>query len=67
VIPVLHSTVEKPLTAIDYIAALEQCANAREVGKFADTVPMEVRQDDRFGRAVVKRLDALKGKKKAAA
>lgn len=65
-IPVPQSTLEKPLTAIDYIAALEQCTSITLVQGFAEQVPVEVRQDDRFTRAVAKRLASIKDRKAAA-
>ena len=65
-IPVLESTVEKPLTAIDYIAALDQCDGIREVQLFAEQVPMDVRQDERFTRAVANRIKAMRSRKAAA-
>lgn len=60
-IPVLQSTVEKPLTAIDYIAALEQCTTVADVQRFGEQVPLAVRQDDRFNRAVATKLLLLQG------
>jgi hypothetical protein len=66
VIPVLQSTVEKPLTAIDYIAALDECESIREIQIFADQVPMEVRQDERFAGAVAKLIAAMRSRKAAA-
>ena len=65
-IPVPQSTIEKPLTAIDYIACLEICSNIADVQQFAEQVPPDVRNDERFTRAVAKRLGAIKGKKAAA-
>lgn len=64
-IPVLKSTVEKPLTAVDYCAALEQCTSITEVKQFAEQVPIEVRQDERFNRAVAGRLAVIKDRKAA--
>lgn len=65
-IPVLESTIEKPLTAIDYIAALDQCDGIREIQLFADQVPMHIRQDERFTRAVANRIKAMRDRKAAA-
>lgn len=65
-ITVPQSTIDKPLTAIDYIACLEQCSSITEVQQFAAQVPDDVRHDERFTRAVAKRLGAIKGKKAAA-
>lgn len=55
-----QSTVEKPLTAIDYIAALDACRTHLEVGQFCDRVPAPVRSDERFTRAVAAKLAAIK-------
>jgi hypothetical protein len=60
VITVPKSTAEKPLTAIDYIAELERCRSLEDVRDFGEQVPMRVRQDSRFTRAVAKRLAAIK-------
>lgn len=53
-------TVEKPLTAIDYIAALDACRSQAEVGRFCDRVPSHIRSDERFGRGVAAKLAAIK-------
>lgn len=55
-----QSTAEKPLTAVDYVAALYQCASVTEVQQFAAGVPPEVREDERFTKGVAARLGALK-------
>lgn len=60
------STVEKPLTAIDYCACLSQCVSLAEVGRFGEACPEWVRADERFTRAVAARLAAIKGRKAAA-
>lgn len=65
-ITVPQSTVEKPLTAIDYIVFLEQCHTHEDIQQVSAEVPMKVRQDDRFERAVAKRLAAIKQRKAAA-
>ncbi len=65
-IPVLESTVEKPLTPIDYIAALDQCETLTEVQQFAEQVPIKVRNDECFAGAVAKRLVAMRSRKAAA-
>jgi hypothetical protein len=65
-IPVLESTIEKPLTAIDYIAALDQCEGIREIQIFADQVPMHIRQDERFAGAVARLIKAIRTRKAAA-
>lgn len=54
------STIDKPLTAIDYIAAMDACSTHVEVGKFCDQVPLSVRNDERFGKAVAAKLAAIK-------
>ena len=59
-------TIEKPLTAIDYCAALQACASVDEVRQFGDECPMAIRQDERFARAVAQKLAAIHEKKRAA-
>jgi len=66
VIEVPQSTVQRPLTPIDYIASLQACSNIREVQQFSARCPLEVRQDERFGRAVAKLLGEIKARKVAA-
>lgn len=51
-----QETVEKPLTPIDYIAALAACDDTMEVGIFCEKVPMKVAGDERFARAVKAKL-----------
>ena len=63
-IQVPQSTAEKPLTAIDYIAALEQCTSITEVQRFGEQVPIDVRHDDRFTKAVATKLAAINHKGK---
>ena len=65
-INVRRSTAEKPLTVIDHIADLESCSSIFEVRRFSEQVPVEIRQDERFTRAVAARLAAIKGRKAAA-
>ena len=62
-IAIPHPTIEKPLTAIDYIAHLEQCATLSEVSEYASAVPDAIREDERFTRAVASRLAAIKARK----
>lgn len=59
------STVERPLTAIDFLVLLDKCATVSEVREYAERVPMDVRQDERFTRAVARRLGELKERKRA--
>ena len=66
-IEVPQSTVEKPLTPIDFVAVLQQCASISEVADYAQRCPLEVRQDDRFARSVAYRLGEIKASKRAAA
>ncbi len=56
----MRPTLEKPLTTIDYIAALEQCVSIAEVQRYAGDLPLWVREDERFTKAVAKRLAAIK-------
>lgn len=60
------STAEKPLTAIDYCAALEQCNSAEDIRQFSLQVPIPVLNDERYNRAVASRLASIKGRKAAA-
>lgn len=55
----LRTTAEKPLTSIDYIAALEYCTTAESVRQFRYAAPAVVQADNRFIRAVQKRLAAI--------
>jgi len=66
VITVPQSTVERPLTPIDFIASLQACSSLSEVQQFASRCPLEVRQDERFGRAVAKILGEIKERQAAA-
>lgn len=55
------STIEKPLTAIDYIAELErQCRNTADVESFRSQVPATVLHDIRFRRAVARKLASIR-------
>ena len=65
-IEVPQSTVQRPLTPIDFIANLQACSSLAEVQQFASLCPLEVRQDERFGRAVAKLLGEIKARKAAA-
>ena len=60
------STVERPLTAIDYLVPLGQCNSITEVRDYAERCPMEIRQDERFTRAVARRLGEIKAARKRA-
>lgn len=59
------STVEKPLTALDFIAVLQQATSLAEVCDFAQRCPEHVRNDKRFTRAVTWRLAEIKERKRA--
>lgn len=59
------STVEKPLTAIDYIAALQECATTCQVMYFSARVPDAVRADERYASAVATRLNEINRRKRA--
>ena len=52
-------TIQKPLTALDYIGALQKCITATEVGLFCERCPSDIRRDARFAVAVVDRLAVL--------
>lgn len=53
-------TIEKPLTAIDYIAVMEQCSTFEELRDYATRCPMEIVEDDRFAKAFKNRLDNIR-------
>jgi len=61
-----QSTIEMPLTVVDHIADIQSCTTVEEIRDFGDQLPVEVRQDDRFTRAVARRLAELHAKKAAA-
>jgi hypothetical protein len=65
VIPELQSTVEKPLTAVDYCAALSECDGIREVQIFAERAPLSVQRDERFTRAVANMIKDMRSRKAA--
>lgn len=65
-ITVPQSTVEKPLTAIDFIAVMEQCSTVAEVADYAQRCPEHIRNDERFTKGVSMRLGAIKSKRAAA-
>lgn len=52
-------TLERPITVIDYIGAMQQCVSLAQVASFCEGCPLDVRQDERFAKAVVKRLAEL--------
>ena len=58
-IPVPVSTIEKPLTAIDFIASLQQCISVAQVASYGERVPEEIKKDERFAKAVAARLAAI--------
>lgn len=51
-------TIEKPLTAIDYIAVMNDCTDYRELVGYVKLVPPEIFEDERFVRAFKNRLNA---------
>jgi hypothetical protein len=61
VIPELQSTIEKPLTAIDYVAALSECDGILEVQIFVERAPLSIQRDERFASAVAKLIKAMRG------
>jgi hypothetical protein len=59
-----QSTIEKPLTTIDFIAAMnEQCSSLHDLTMFASRCPLHVLEDDRFARAFKSRLDTIRRKR----
>jgi hypothetical protein len=65
VIEVPVPTVEKPLTTIDYLSLLARCTSLSEVCDYAQRCPEHVRNDERFTRAVARRLGEIKERKRA--
>lgn len=61
-IAVPQSSVEKPLTAVDYCACLEHCLTLAEVATFSEQLPLAVREDERYCKAVAKRLASIREK-----
>lgn len=61
-----QTTPEKPLTAIDYCAALSQCNSIEDIRQFSEKVPLDVLNDERYNRAVASRLAVIREKKAAA-
>lgn len=56
-----QSTIEKPLTAIDYLARLQDCLTLDGVSEYASAVPLHIPQrNERFAKAVASRLAAIK-------
>lgn len=60
------STVDKPLTVIDFIAGLANGNSLNELAAYANALPPHIVEDERFARAFKRRLDELKGKRAAA-
>jgi hypothetical protein len=65
-INVPQETAEKPLTPVDYIAALDGCDSTLEVGIYCEQVPMVVSCDDRFARAVASKLQKIGQQRRSA-
>jgi hypothetical protein len=66
-INVPQPTVEKPLTPVDYIAALSECDNTQEVHIFCELVPMKVAGDERFAKAVQAKLVEIRDQNRKSA
>jgi hypothetical protein len=60
VISVPVSTVERPVTVIDFIAGLYACASVTEVESYNQQCPAAIRDDARFVRAVALRVALIK-------
>ncbi len=60
VIAAPQSTVEHPLTAIDYIALLSQCETLEEVDTYSLQLPLHVLNDERYSKAVAFRKSVLR-------
>lgn len=61
------STPEKPLTALDFIGAIDGCTTIYEVSRFCAGCPQSIRQDARFAIAAVSKLTSLASKLRVAA
>lgn len=61
------STVEKPLTVVDFIAHLEQCYSVGEVLDFGEQLPPAIAADERFIKAQASRCAAIVGADRKAA
>jgi hypothetical protein len=66
VIAVPVPAIEKPLTAIDYIAVMDKCSTFEELRDYATRCPVKIVEDDRFARAFKNRLDEIRGKRASA-
>ncbi len=55
-----QSTSEKPLTAIDYCAALTYCETLEEVHTFNSQLPLFVLQDARYNTALALHCSKLR-------
>lgn len=51
------------ISIADYTSKLDELASAEAIGEYAEGLPEEVRNDERFAKAVKKRLEAIKGRK----
>lgn len=60
------STVEKPITVVDYCAGLFECITASEVARYSGACPPAIRNDERFTKAVAARLTAIRERRKRA-
>lgn len=50
------------VTTIDAIARLHRFHSIAKLGEWADELPESIKSDDRFAKAVKRRLDEIKGK-----
>jgi len=57
-----NADADLEITVIDAIAELDRHKNAETLGLFAEGLPEPIKIDDRFVKAVAKRLAAIKGK-----
>lgn len=63
-ISVPQPTVEKPLTVVDYIAALYGCESVREIAAFCARVPDHICEDERFSTGVAMHLRVIAERRK---
>lgn len=66
-ITVPQPTIEKPITVVDYIAAMyQQCITVADVARFAEQCPSHVREDERFATGVALHLRVIAARRRKA-
>lgn len=54
-----QATLEKPLTALDYISDLPALNSLAELAAYATAIPVHIVEDERFGEAFYNRLKEI--------